>query len=65
MILTEAMRIFVLSNAKVSAELKKHAGILGIHLTPTIRPLLQKLYVDLHNLLKADGCLPDIKRNED
>lgn len=65
MVLSEALRVFSISMAKANSELKKNSGILGIHLTPTVRPVLQKLYVDLHNLLQADGSVPDVKRLKD
>ncbi len=65
MLLSEALRQFLISNSKANNELKKNSGVLGIHLTPTVRPLLQKLYIDLHNLLQADGSVPEVKKLKD
>lgn len=57
-------RKFLVSKAKAGKEINKNSSVFGSNLTPVVRSLLQKLYIDLHNLLESDGSLPKIKRED-
>jgi hypothetical protein len=64
MAIDNLLKTFLLTKAKTSNALKTNSATFQNNLTPTLRPLLQKLYLDLHALLAADGSLPKIKEGE-